>query len=41
VVARWEGEIDLATARGVLAGEIVPVAEEEEELGMRPVPVAP
>jgi aerobic C4-dicarboxylate transport protein len=31
VVARWEGEIDLVTARAVLNGEIVPLAEVEAE----------
>jgi aerobic C4-dicarboxylate transport protein len=43
VVARWEGEIDLVTARGVLDGDIVPVAEQDEELAGRPanLPGAP
>jgi aerobic C4-dicarboxylate transport protein len=43
VVARWEGEIDLVQARGVLDGQIVPVDEEAEEDVVRPVrgPVAP
>jgi Na+/H+-dicarboxylate symporter len=43
VVARWEGEIDLVTARGVLDGEIVPVAEQDEQMAGRPagMPGAP
>jgi aerobic C4-dicarboxylate transport protein len=41
VVARWEGEIDLVTARAVLNGEIEPATVEAEEEALRPVRVAP
>jgi aerobic C4-dicarboxylate transport protein len=44
VVARWEGELDLATARAVLDGEVVPfaevAAEPQVDQQLQPVPVA-
>ncbi len=43
VVARWEGEIDLARARAVLDGEVVPVlevdAEPQLDQDLQPAPV--